>query len=336
MAIWTFSKGKTDGVMIPLTAVGRLRLVFPAERILHKSLGFDRTERMPTRFYETPTGQWATDDTNELRLLHNEFPFVIEKIAKVARDTEFVASSTNYGSNPGYCIRHPRSKAGPASLFYLQQETFDEPLSALSILASPNGLDVEAVRARFNPVDCSVTSPDGTKLPDEASVFCAPAIVWDGKFVTWERYARETYDCRHVVKIQYPYATAKPGSRRFEKARAEIQRIQRLWKNRPKYVKEVLRKARRVGYAIYERMIVGVGGSGSGRYLLLAATKGTAKSVAQQLIADYPDIDAAFQITEGGGTGILMGKVPDWRVLGTSSYRRGRVLCALLIEMADT
>src|SRR2546430_1769351 len=107
MSVWSFMSGPGYSVKLPLTALERFRLVFPAEQLLHRSRGIDRTEHLPTRFYTTPAGQWATDDTNLLRLLHNDFPFVIERVAKVAASTEFVATSTNYGSNPYYCIRHP-------------------------------------------------------------------------------------------------------------------------------------------------------------------------------------------------------------------------------------
>jgi hypothetical protein len=35
--------------------------------------------------------------------------------------------------------------------------------------------------------------------------------------------------------------------------------------------------------------------------------------MAARLIATHSDIEAAFQIVEGGGTGIIMGKPSDWR-----------------------
>jgi hypothetical protein len=333
MGVWVHCQSKINAVKIPIAHIGRLRLVFPAEKLVHKSRGIDRTKHMPTRFYDTPTGRWAADDTNLLRLLHNEFPFVIERIAKVQQDTEFAAISTNYGSNPCYCIRRPQSEASTVPLFYLAQENFDEPKSALSVLCTTRGTQVDANQVKINVTDQSVTDLNGQKLPEEALVFTAPAIVWNGAFITWERYARETYDCRNLVRIQYPYAIKPEEPDKFEEVRAEIQRLQLLWEERERYVEEVLRTASLSGYAEYERMIVGVGGKAENRYLLLASVKGTAKSVADQLISDFSDIEAAFQMSEGGGTGIVAGTLSDWRILGASDYRRGRVLCCLLIEV---
>jgi len=288
---------------------------------------------MPTRDYETPSGQWSTDDPDLLRLLHNDFPFVIERVAKLSKDTEFIVTSTNYGSNPYFCIRHPLSDRDMVRLFYLKQENLQEPHSGLSVFCRSDGLHLDAVQVTFNASDQSVTDINGQKLPDDALIFTAPAISWNGKFVGWENYARATYDCRHIVKLQYVKREENPA--KFEQIREEIQRLQRLWDDRDKYVAEVLRLARSVGYAEYERMIMGVGGKPDNRYFLLWSMAGTAKEVATQLAAQCPDIEAAFQIAEGGGSGIVMGTPSDWRVIGPSSYRRGRVLCCLLIEMKD-
>lgn len=332
MSVWSFVRGHGQSVKLPVAALERLRLVFPAEQLVHRSRGIDRTAHLPTRSYATPHGQWATEDTDLLRLLHNDFPFVIERVARVAAATEFVATSTNYGSNPYYCIRRPLTEQGAVPLFHLGQEDLVEPHKGLSIGAGTYGLHIETVQVTFNPQDDSATDIHGQKLPDDVLIFTAPAIVWQGRFVGWEEYARATYDCRHIMKLQYVNRHTDPAQ--FERVRAEIQRLQGLWETRERYIDEVLRLVPKVGYAHqYERMMVGVGGTPEERYLLLSSMRGTAQEVADHLIAQCPDIDAAFQITEGGGTGILMGIPADWRVVGPSTYRRGRVLCCLLIEL---
>lgn len=331
MGIWTFLKSQGNGVKLLASEIERLRLVFPAEKIVHLSRGIDRAEYLPTRYYETPSGQWSTDDTDLLRLLHNDFPFVIERVAKLSKDTEFIATSTNYGSNPYFCIRHPLSQRDTVRLFHLEQENLHEPHYGLSVLYRSDGLHLDAVQVTFDINDQSATNINGQKLPHDALIFTAPAIVWNGKFVGWVNYARATYDCRHIVKLQYVKRDEHPAE--FEQIRAEIQRLQRLWKDRDKYVDEVLSLANSIGYADYERMIMGVGGEPDSRFLLLSSIKGTAEDVAAQLIAQCPNIDAAFQISEGGGTGIIMGTPSEWRVIGPSNYRRGRVLCCLLVEM---
>ncbi|MFQ5929482.1 MAG: hypothetical protein ACE5MK_07275 [Acidobacteriota bacterium] len=331
MNIGTFLNAQGNGVRIPLSAIERVRLVFPAEKIIHQSRGINRTELLPTRYYETPSGQWATDDPDLLRLLHNDFPFILERVAKLSRDTEFIATATNYGSNPYYCIRRPHSERGPVRLFHLEQEKLHEPHWGLSAFYDSDRLQLAAVQVTFDARDQSATDSNGQKLPDDALIITAPAVVWNRKFVGWENYVRATYDCRHVINLQYVNRDKYPDE--FERIRAEIQRVQRLWEDRDKYVEEVLRLANSVGYAEYARLMIGVMSEADNRFLLLASIKGTAEDAAAQLIRQCPDIDAAFQIAEGGGTGIVMGTPSDWRVLGPSSYRRGRVLCCLLVEM---
>lgn len=331
MSVWSFLKAQGNGVKIPVSEMKHLRLLFPTEKIMHLSRGIDRTEYLPTRYYKTPNGKWSTDDTDLLRLLHNAFPFFIERLAKLSKDAKFIATSTNYGSNPYFCIRRPLSERDTGRLFYLEQENFHEPHWGLSVLHRQDGLHLDAVQVKFDARDQFAIGLNGQKLPDDALIFTAPAIVWDGKFVGWDNYARATYDCRHIVKLQYLNRDEYPAE--FEQIRSEIQRLQRLWENRDKYVDEVLRLANSVGYAEYERMIIGVGGELDRQFLVLASFKGTAEDVAAQLIAKWSNISAAFQIAEGGGTGIIMGIQSKQRVIGHSSYRRGRILCCFLVEM---
>jgi len=351
------------GVVVPLAAIARFRVVFPAEWVVHGSRGLDRTQPMPTRFYSTravEAGLWATDDVESLRLLHNDFDYVLSRIAKVPSHSEFLATSTNYGSNPFYCIRRPSQEQRSVTLFYLEQEDLAELHSGLCVRPAVNGLELKPVRVRFckdsKPEqshrraigldqlcckprqDADSSAPafeaDGQPLPNDALIFTAPAIIWDGEFVGWQRYTRETYDCRHVVNLQY--LSHREGDREDERIRSEIQRLQRLWGQRDLYVNEVNRLVgppESRGYAEYERMIVGVGGAAHKRYLLLWCIKNTAEGTASQLRAKFPDIEAALQIAEGGGTGILTGTQGNYRVVGPSSYRRGRVLCCLLVEM---
>jgi hypothetical protein len=254
-------------------------------------------------------------------------------VASVPEDAEFAAVSTNYGNNPCYCIRRPCGEAAGGRMFYLEQENFDELKSGLSVVWRSEGLSMEAVRVRFNPAEASAIDSEGRILPDDALVLTAPAMIWEGRFVGWDRYASETYDCRNIVKIQYFYRTRAQDPAGFEAVRAEIQRIQRLWGSREAYVSEVLKAAAALGYAEYERMIVGVGSRGEHRYLLFAAVQGTVEGVVAQLTTRFSDLEAAFQINEGGGTGILIGSPSGSIVLGPSRYRRGRTICCLLAEM---
>jgi hypothetical protein len=329
MGAWARATSGSSGVIIPAAAIGRLRLVFPAERILNRSRGIDRDQPIPARHYDTPAGRWSTDEPALLRLLHNDWPFVIENIARVPADAEFVAASTNYGSNPYYCIRWARqqSDGDPGGLFHLEQECLDEPHYG-AIVRGSDGTALDVAPVRFHADGRAWNATTHEELAPEALVFTAPAIVWDRRFVGWEAYARSTYDCRHIVNLQY---TAHP--RECEAVAQRIGRLQRLWPDRDAYASEVLRIADEVGFGEYERLMVGVGGSPESRFLLLASVRGTAEEVARQLLEDYPDLEAAFQIAEGGGTGILMGTPADSRVIGPSSYRRGRVLCALLVEL---
>lgn len=324
-------RNQDSEVRIPVSNINSLRLIFPAEKIVNLSRGIDRTEYMPTRYYETPSGIWSTNDTNLVRLLHNDFPFILEKIAKLSKNTEFVAISTNYGNNPYYCFRKSLYEGSLVRIFYLSQENLNEPHSGLSIIYNSNGLQIHPVRVKFSLSDASTFDADGRKLPDEAMILTAPALIWEGKFVGWERYARETYDCRHILNLQYP--KKDEHNPEFEGIRSEIQRLQRLWEERDKYIEEVLHLTKSIGFAEYERLLLGITRDSNGRFVVLSSLKGTAEEVAIKLIADHPDIEAAFQITEGGGTGIIAGTPSDWNVLGSSSYRRGRVLCCLLIEL---
>src|SRR5579862_8934236 len=123
------SVSEASTAIVPLSELRRLRFVFPTEEILFRSRGIDRTEAMPTRFYQTSTGVWKTDDVNLMRLLHNDLDFLIRRVAKLDPDATFVAGSTNYGSNPYYCIRHPLPTAG-VELFHLEQEDLSEEHSA--------------------------------------------------------------------------------------------------------------------------------------------------------------------------------------------------------------
>ncbi len=333
MNICNFLRNKDSEVKIPVTNIKSLRLIFPAEEIVNLSRGIDRTEYLPTRYYETPSGIWSTNDANLLRLLHNDFPFILEKIAKLSMNTEFVAISTNYGNNPYYCFRKSLYKGSIGRIFHLSQENLNELHSGLSIISNSNGLQIHPVRVKFSLSDASTVNADGRKLPDEAMILTAPAIIWEGKFVGWERYARETYDCRHILKLQYPKKDEYDTE--FERIRSEIQRLQQLWEDRDTYVKEVLSLAESIGYAEYERLLLGITSDSKDRYLVVSSLKGTAKDVAIKLKAEHPKIEAAFQINEGGGTGIITGTLSNYKVLGPSSYRRGRVLCCLLIESKD-
>jgi hypothetical protein len=318
-------------IKVPLSMIVRLRLVFPAERIVHLSRGIDRTEPMPTRFYHTPAGIWCTDEPGLLRLLHNDFEFVVGRVAKVARDSHFLAVSTNYGSNPYYCIRRPDPGHSGVELFHLEQEDLSELHSGLALESGSGGTRLRPVQVSFDAPVCRMKEANGVELPPGAMVFTAPALIWESRFVGWERYARETYDCRHVVNLQYSdCGRADPDA---AEVRNEIRRLQVCWSGRDEYVGQVLRAAQVRGFALYERLAVGVGGSGPGGYLLLASSgRTTAEGLAASLLAGFPDLQAAFQITEGGGTAILAGTGAGWRVLGPSSYRRGRVLCCLLVE----
>lgn len=331
MGTWAFSRSDGCGVRIPLSDINCLRLVFPAEKLVHRSRGIDRSLHLPTRFYDTPEGPWFTDDPTLLRLLHSDLPFLIERVARLPSDREIIAGSTNYGSNPYYCIRRPLCEQVQVPLFHLEQERLDELHAGMAISTHPGDLHIEAVRVRFDPADRSAIDAVGRRVPDEALVLTAPEIVWNGEFAGWPSYARSTYDCRHVVNLQYVDRQLRPDE--FERARAEIQRLQQLWTDRDRYVDEVLRLAESLGYASYQRLVLGFGRSAGGQYLLLTSVEGTAEAVARQLLSDCPDLVAAFQITEGGGTGIVAGATRDWSVLGSSSYRRGRVLCCLLVEL---
>ncbi len=332
MSTWTFAASEGNAVLIPLPEIQQLRLMFPAEKIVHSSRGIDRTQYLPTRYYQTPSGQWSTDDPDLLRLLHNDFSFVIERAAKLSNDTEFIATSTNYGSNPYFCIRRPLSEGDTTRLFHLEQEDVREPHYGLSLVYRSDSLHLDAVQVRFDTGHQSATDIiTGENLPNDALIFTAPAIVWNGEFVGWENYARATYDCRHAIRLQY--ADREKYPEKLEQVRVEIQRLQCLWQKRDNYVHELLRLADSVGYAEYERMIMAIGGEPDRRFLLLSSTKGTAEDVATKLITQHPNVNTAFQIAEGGGTGIIIGTPTDWRVVGPSSYRRGRVLCCLLVEM---
>lgn len=300
---------------------------------MHRSRGIDRTKYMPTRYYETPTGKWPTRDTNLLRLLHNDFPFVIEKIAKISRDTKFIATSTNYGNNPYCCIHHSLSEKTPVRLFHLEQENLNEFHYALSVIHNLDAVKLTPVQVRFSLNNQSVIDTNNNELTAEAMVFTSPAIIWGGEFIGWEGYARQTYDCRHIVKLQFPNIDEKKP--KFKRIRSEIQRLQRLWEDRDKYIDEVLSLAGSVGFAEYERLLVGVTNDSNNQFLVFSSFKGTAEDAANKLLADCPNIEVAFQITEGGGAGIIMGTPSDWSVLGPSSYRRGRVLCSLLIELKN-
>ncbi len=333
MTVIERSPSEASAAVVPLSELRGLRFVFPAEEILFRSRGIDRTEAMPTRFYHTATGVWKTDDVDLMRLLHNDISFLLQTVAQIDSDTIFVAGSTNYGSNPYYCIRHPLPTRG-LDLFYLEQETLAEEHSAFSFRANRSGRPcLESLRVALTDECPTCIAAADRPIPDDALVFSAPAIVWNGQFVGWERYTRETYDCRHVVALQYLGLANRSLDQ--ERIRAEIQRLQTFWSERDRYVKEVLDAAETVGYASYERLMLALGGSDDGRYVALWSGKGTAVEVAQRMIAEFPSLEAALQITEGGGTAIVTGTGrSDWRVLGPSSYRRGRILCCLLLEVA--
>ena len=330
MSVWQYVDAQRDSVRIPISQIACLRMIFPAAKIVHCSRGIDRTAHLPTRIYETPSGQWATHDTNLIRLLHNDFPFVIERVAKLPMDSEFLAISTNYGSNPYYCIRYPLSEKSGLGLFYLEQEVLQEAHFGFSVWSQKSSLHIDTLQMSFEPGDQFAKDISGRTLPKDALIFTAPAIVWNGEFVGWENYARATYDCRHTVNLQY--VNKQERREEFERIRAKIQSIQRLWEDRDRFVDEVLRLANSVGYSAYERLILGVGGQGDSRFVLLSSMSGTAEDVAAQLRARYPEIEAALQIAEGGATGTIVGTPCEWKIVGPSSYRRGRVLCCLLVE----
>src|SRR5712691_478997 len=140
-----------------------------------------------------------------------------------------------------YCIRRPLSKRDMVPLFHLAQEDLQEPHAGLAVLSDTDSLRIDAVQVTFNSSDYSAVGPNGQQLPNDAFVFTAPAIVWRGAFVGWESYARATYDCRHIIKLQYVDRNAYPEE--FERIRAEIERLQCLWQDRERYVAEVLRLA---------------------------------------------------------------------------------------------
>ena len=98
-------------------------------------------------------------------------------------------------------------------------------------------------------------------------------------------------------------------------------------------MKEVLQAAHKLGYASYERLILGVGDGQRGRFLCFCSVRGTSEEVAHRLLDRFPGLRAAFQMTEGGGTGIIIGTREQWKVIGPSSYRRGRVPCCLVAEV---
>lgn len=318
--------------VVPLSELHRLRLVFPAEAIVHRSRGIDRSEVMPTRTYHTAQGVWKTDDVNLMRLLHNDFDFLIRRAAKPSPEGNFIAGSTNFGSNPYYCIRHSLPADSPSELFYLEQEELGEEHSGILFDQYGGSTRLDPLRVAFAAkIDSRIKVAD-QHVPDSALVFTAPAIVWNGRFVGWERYARETYDCRHVVALQYlGLGRTDPDQ---ERVRSEVQRLQQCWAERDRYVSELLQAAETVGYAVYERLMLGVGGLNGQRYVALWSGKGTAAEVADRMIEELPSLEVALQITEGGGTAIVTGGgSADWRVLGSSSYRRGRSLCCLLLEL---
>jgi hypothetical protein len=123
----------------------------------------------------------------------------------------------------------------------------------------------------------------------------------------------------------------RPANRTFSSARSQIQQLQQLWLDRDRYVSDVLKTASSVGYATYERLLLGLGHDGEGSYLALSSNTGTVEQVAAQLLTAYPGLESAMQLAEGGATGILQGTLQNWRVLGPSNHRRDRVLCCLLI-----
>jgi len=306
-------------------------LVFPAEPILHKSRGIDRTELLPTRNYETPSGRWHTSDRRLIRLLHNDYEYVIGELAGLHPDTEFAMVSTNYGSNPYYCFWRQRAGVKEGQLFHLEQEDLCELHSSIVVQADSNGTRLKAAQVRFDSNCSEVVDARGRVLSEATLVLAGPAIVWDGTFVGWPRYTRETYDCRHSVALQYVDAAREPNE--FETRRAEIQRLESLWGNRDEFVDQVLSRAGEIGFAEYERVIVGVVGDGDDCGLLLACVRGTAADAAGRLLADYPALRVGLQIAEGGATGIVLGTPADWRVVGASNYRRGRILCGLVVEL---
>jgi hypothetical protein len=330
MTVIERSVSEASVAIIPLSELRRLRLVFPAEAIVFGSRGIDRSEPMPTRFYHTSTGVWKTDDVNLMRLLHNDFEFLIRRVAQLEPKATFVAGSTNYGSNPYYCIRHPLSATG-CELFHVEQEELGEEHSGLLFEENSGHPRLEPLRVAFEDRSRSHISKADRHVPDNALIFTAPAIVWNGRFVGWDRYTRETYDCRHVVGLQY-VGLGKTETN-HKRIRSEIQRLQKCWSERDRYVDEVLRLAESLGYAVYERLMLAVGSSSEGRYVALWSGKGTAFEVAERMIAEFPNLEAALQITEGGGTAIVTGSgLADWHILGASTYRRGRSLCCLLME----
>jgi hypothetical protein len=238
-----------------------VRTVFPAEPIVFRSRGLDRTLDEPTRTYETPSGQWSTADRALVRLLHQDVDFLLGSIARLRRSTPFVATSPNYGSNPYYCILQPDSV--PMSLFHLEQEVLDEEHFGLAIETDNPSIAEPVVVKLEKHLD---TSMAGRALQGQL-ILTAPAIVWNGAWVGWEAYTRATYDCRHVVAIQYVDRSSLPNE--FDRARSMIQRLQLSWSDRDRYVNEVLDAAANVGFAGYERGILGLAGSAADRSVLV-------------------------------------------------------------------
>jgi hypothetical protein len=294
---------------------------------------------MPTRHYSTPTGLWSTDDVELLRLLHNDLDYVVRRLSSVPNDREFVATSSNYGNNFYYVIRRPllkasiaKQQAGPEiPLFYLEGENLNELHWGLCVTKTSSGYTMDPVRVRFDPNEFAAIAEDGSGLSRHSLIFTAPAIIWNGEFVGWPEYIRATYDVRHAVALQY-LGLGKTGAR-HDRIRREIQDLQKLWAKRNRYVAAALGAARAHGHAVYERLLLGIGGMGTQRYVVVWCARGTAEDVARAIKAEFRDAQAVFQIAEGGGTGILMGTPSDYRVIGPSAYRRGRVLCCLLMEM---
>ena len=166
MSIWQYLSDDQRSVQLPLSDIRDVHVHCPAQKILHLSSGIDRTWHLPSRTYETPTARWSTDDTALIRLLHNDWAFILKQIAKLRNDALFVATSTNYGSNPYYCIRYPLTEHGPLPSLFLEHEVLSEPHTGLVIDNRAN-LSIQPARLTFGTDNTAVTST-GSKVPDDA------------------------------------------------------------------------------------------------------------------------------------------------------------------------
>lgn len=330
MLVWVSNCKSTfmrdAGTAIAVEDIRRFQLVFPAERLVHRSRGIDRTCPMPTRCYSTPSGLWSTDDPNLMRLIHSDFEFLLQRVAQIPLDTCILAASTNYGNNPYYCIRWPGTATSSPRLFHLQQERLNEQRFGIQV-------QHDRGEVRIKPVQLQLRG--GRKpIPQDALVLTAPVLVWESHFVGWESYARQTYDCRHVVNLQYARGKSA-ANREFERVRKEIQRLEKMWEDRDRYVQQVMKAAADHGFAVlYQRLVLGVG-CREGRTFTLLWSGGfgrNAEEAASLLLREYPGLQVALQLNEGGGSGFLEGTPSRYRVRGPSDYRRGRSLCALVIE----